>query len=142
MRANWLVAGFVALAASASAAVAAPVDAKIVITAKAAAVGVGYTWGNGVLKYHGHSYSFTVKGVTVADLGYATITSTGRVYHLKKIADFSGNYAAATGEATLGKGLGGQVLQNGNGVQISLDETTKGARLSASADGIQLTIEK
>lgn len=117
-----------------------PPSGTILISAKAAAVGVGYTWGNGTLHYRGHNYHFTVKGITVADVGFANITGRGRVYNLKRLQDFSGTYAAATGEATVVNGVGGQILQNGNGVQIRVDETTRGARLSGSADGIQLTL--
>ncbi|MBV9786050.1 MAG: hypothetical protein JO264_19790 [Acidisphaera sp.] len=117
-----------------------PVDATILIHAHAAAVGVGYTWGDGVLRYRGRSYHFTVKGVTVADVGYANITGRGRVYNLHHLHDFDGTYGAATGEATLVNGIGGQFLKNGNGVEIRVDEVTRGARLSGSADGIELRL--
>ena len=121
--------------------VSGPVSGTITLSAKGAAAGVGYTWGDGILTYRGHKYPFTVNGITVADVGFSTITGHGRVYHLNKVQDFSGTYAAATGEATLGNGLGGQILQNGNGVQIRIDQTTKGARLQGSADGIKLTLK-
>ncbi len=119
-----------------------PIDGTVVITAKAAAVGVGYTWGDGVLHYRGHNYHFDVKGVTVADVGFARIQGHGRVYNLHKVADFSGIYGASTGEATLVNGIGGQYLRNGNGVEIRVDEITRGARLSGSADGIELTLRR
>ena len=117
-----------------------PVDGTVTINAKAAALGVGYNWGDGVLRYEGHSYNFGVKGITVADVGYASIVGHGRVYNLKHLRDFSGTYVAATGETTIGTGVGGDVLRNGNGVQIRIDEITKGARLTGAADGIQLTL--
>jgi len=79
--------------------------------------------------------------VTVADVGYSKVNGRGRVYNLKRLQDFSGTYAAATGEATLGNGIGGQVLRNGNGVQIRVDQITRGARLQGSADGITLTLK-
>ena len=113
---------------------------RVTITARAAAVGVGYTWGNGTLRYAGHSYRFSVKGVTVADVGFSRIVGHGRVYNLHRLEDFSGTYGAATGEATLGNGLGGQFLKNGQGVELRIDDVTRGARLSGSADGIQLEI--
>ena len=121
--------------------VSGPVSGTITLSAKGAAAGVGYTWGDGILTYRGHKYPFTVNGITVADVGFSRVTGHGRVYHLNKLQDFSGTYAAATGEATLGSGLGGQILQNGNGVQIRIDQTTKGARLQGSADGIKLTLK-
>jgi hypothetical protein len=118
-----------------------PVVGTITMTAQGAAAGVGYTWGDGVLHYAGHNYRFSVNGVTVADVGYSKIKSSGRVYNLKRLQDFSGVYAAATGEATLVNGIGGQVLRNGNGVEIRVDQITKGARLQGSADGIKLTLK-
>lgn len=121
--------------------VSGPVSGTITLSAQGAAAGVGYTWGDGVLRYGGRSHHFTVKGITVADVGYSRITGRGRVYNLKRLQDFSGTYAAATGEATLVNGIGGQVLRNGNGVEIRVDQTTRGARLQGSADGITLTLK-
>lgn len=118
-----------------------PVSGTVAITAQGAAAGVGYTWGDGTLRYGGRTYRFSVSGVTVADVGYSKITGRGRVYNLKRLQDFSGTYAAATGEATLVNGLGGQVLKNGNGVEIRVDQVTRGARLQGSADGIKLTLK-
>ncbi len=111
------------------------------LQAKAVAVGVGFTWGDGILTFNGHRYPFEVKGITVADVGFSRLTGRGRVYNLKKVDDFSGTYAASTGEATLGRGLAGQVLINAAGVQLRIDNVTRGARLSGSADGIQLTLK-
>ena len=118
-----------------------PVSGTIMISAQGAAVGVGYTWGDGVLRYGGRSYHFSVNGVTIADVGYSRVTGRGRVYNLKRLQDFSGTYAAATGQATVGSGLGGQILENGNGVQIRVDQVSRGARLEGSADGIKLTLK-
>ena len=120
--------------------VSGPVSGRVTIHAKGAAVGVGYTWGDGSLVYGGRTYHFTVSGITVADVGFSRVTGRGRVYNLQRLQDFSGTYAAATGEATAGSGLGGQVLKNANGVEIRVDQVTRGARLQGSADGIKLTL--
>ncbi len=119
-----------------------PVVGRVTIVAKAAALGVGYEWGDGTLYYNRHRYHFSVRGVSVADVGFSRIVGHGRVYDLHRLADFSGTYGAATGEATLVNGLGGQVLKNGQGVEIRIDDVTKGARLSGSADGIQLELRR
>ena len=113
----------------------------VTLQAKAAAVGVGFTWGDGILTFRGHRYPFEVKGITVADVGFSRLSGRGRVYNLKRVEDFSGTYAASTGEATLGRGLAGQILVNTAGVQLRIDNVTRGARLSGSADGIQLTLK-
>ncbi len=119
-----------------------PIDGTVVLSSNAVAVGVGYEWGSGVLHYHGHQYQFSVKGLSVADVGVAKVRAHGRVYGLHRIADFSGNYGAATGEATVGTGLGGQILKNGKGVELRLDQVTKGARLTGAAGGVDITLTK
>ena len=139
-----LVAAVLAVPVAASAkdpGISSPVTGTIVLSAKGAGVGVGYTWGDGLLRFHGKNYPFSVQGVTIADVGFSKISGRGRVYHLKRVEDFSGTYAAATGEATLVNGVSGQVLQNANGVQIRIDNVTRGARLQGSADGIKLTLK-
>jgi hypothetical protein len=118
-----------------------PAGATITLSARGAAAGVGYTWGDGVLQYGGHKYPFSVSGLTIADVGFSRVRGHGRVYNLHRLQDFSGTYVAATGEATLGRGAGAQVLRNGNGVEIRVDQVTEGARLQGSADGIRLTLK-
>lgn len=118
-----------------------PASGTITLSARGAAVGVGYTWGDGVLRYGAHKYPFTVHGITIADVGFSRVSGRGRVYNLHRLQDFNGTYVAATGEATLGKGIGGQVLRNGSGVEIRVDQVTAGARLQGSADGIRLSLK-
>ncbi len=119
-----------------------PVSGTISLSAQGAAAGVGYTWGDGVLNFHGRKYHFTVNGVSIADVGYSKVTGTGRVYHLRDVKDFSGTYAASTGQATAGSAsIGGQIMQNANGVQIRVDQVSRGARLEGSVDGIKLTLK-
>ncbi len=119
-----------------------PVDGYVTITAKAADVGVGFTWGNGVLRYKGHQYHFSVKGVDIAAVGYSSVVGHGRVYNLHHLHDFDGTYGAADGEATLGNGIGGRFLKNGNGVEIRIDDVSKGARLSGAGQGIELHLSR
>ncbi len=142
MRMATLAAGLALISAPALAArdpgAAGPVSGHVTITAKAADVGIGFTWGNGVLRYKGHDYHFTVKGVDVAAVGFSTVVGHGRVYGLKHLHDFDGTYGAADGEATLGNGVGGRYLKNGNGVELRIDDVTKGARLSGAGQGIEL----
>ena len=136
-----LLAATPALAQRRDPGVSGPPSGTITMVARGAAVGVGYTWGDGILRYGGRSYHFSVNGITVADVGYSKVSGSGRVYNLRRLQDFSGTYVAATGEATLVNGIGGQVLKNGNGVEIRVDNITRGARLQGSADGITLTLK-
>ena len=49
--------------------VSGPVSGTIFLSAQGAAAGVGYTWGDGVLRYGGRSHHFTVSGVTALNDG-------------------------------------------------------------------------
>lgn len=119
-----------------------PVSGHVTITAKSADVGVGFTWGDGVLRFKGRDYHFKVKGVDIAAVGYSKVLGHGRVYNLKYLHDFDGTYGALNGEATLVNGIGGRLLKNGNGVELRIDDITKGARLSGGGQGIELTLSK
>ena len=136
-----LLAATPALAQNRDPGVSGPPSGTISMSARGAAVGVGYTWGDGTLRFGGRSYKFSVNGISIVDVGFSRVTGSGRVYNLKRLQDFSGTYVAATGQATLVNGIGGQVLRNGNGVEIRVDQTTRGARLQGSADGITLTLK-
>ncbi|MBB2204512.1 hypothetical protein [Gluconacetobacter takamatsuzukensis] len=110
------------------------------LEAKSADVGVGWTWGTGKLTFGHHTYHFTIKGGSIAAVGYSKIEGTGTVYNLKNLHDFDGTYVAGNGEATLGNGVGGSLLHNGNGVTIKIDTISKGARLAGAAQGLELTL--
>ncbi len=146
MRLAALAAG-VSLAFSAASAHAADpgvkgaVDGRVVIHAKSANVGVGWSWGDGTLIYHHHHYAFSIQGLNVAAVGFSEVTGHGRVYNLHNLHDFDGTYAQSHGEATLGSGIGGTVLINGNGVQIRVDDVTKGAQLAGATSGIELKLK-
>lgn len=114
---------------------------KITITVKSADLGLGYTWGGGKLTYKNHTHSFKISGGTIAAVGFSTIKGTGTVYNLHALKDFDGTYIAAHGEATLGMGLGGAVLENKNGVRIKIETISEGARLAGSAQGLTLKLK-
>lgn len=115
--------------------------ATLTLTAKSADIGLGYTWGSGKLTYGGKVHTFSITGGTIAAVGFSKIEGTGTVYNLHRLKDFDGTYAAAHGEATLGQGLGGAVLENKNGVRIKIETISQGARLAGSAQGLTLTLK-
>ncbi len=117
-------------------------DATLTMTEGQVAVGIGYSWGKGVLDFQGQKYNFKVKGLSVVDIGITKATSAGKVYNLKKLADFNGNYTAASAEGTLAGGAGALTMKNQNGVVIDLVSTTAGVNLKLSVEGVSLTLEK
>jgi hypothetical protein len=111
------------------------------ITSKAIAIGVGVTWGDGTLTYEGKTATFSVSGLSVVDLGITDITTSGEVFNLKKLSDFSGNYAAGEAGAAIGGGPTDTIMKNENGVVIRLHGTQKGARLTLAAAGVTLKLK-
>jgi hypothetical protein len=118
------------------------VDATLTMSEGQVAFGIGYSWGKGVLNYQGKEYPFKVKGLSVVDIGITKATSSGKVYNLKKLEDFNGNYTAASAEGTLAGGAGALTMKNQNGVVIDLVSTTAGVNLKLSVEGVSLTLEK
>ncbi|CAK7193248.1 hypothetical protein COMNV_01462 [Commensalibacter sp. Nvir] len=116
-------------------------SAKIYMTFHSADVGVGFTWGDGVLKYHGRSYPFTIKGGNIVALGFSKSQATGNVYNLRNLYDFEGEYAAASGEATAGVGVGAANLKNSKNVTISIDTKTIGGRLAGAPGGFTISFK-
>jgi hypothetical protein len=117
-------------------------DATIELTQGQVAVGIGFSWGEGVLTYQGKKYPVKVKGLSVVDVGITKATAKGSVYNLKKLSDFDGNYTSVTAEGTLGGGVGATNLNNQNGVTINLVTTTKGVNVKLAASGVELMLKK
>ena len=89
---KWLLAlGCVAVFSTAMAADPPP-SGTVTLTSKAVALGIGVSWGDGTLTFGGKTYPFSVEGLSVADLGVSSVTTSGEVFNLKNVADFSGNY--------------------------------------------------
>ena len=134
---TWLVAlGCLGVLAVAVAAEPAP-SGTVKITSKAVALGIGVTWGDGTLTYQGKTYTFSVDGLSVADLGIASVSSSGEVFNLNKVSDFSGNYAAGEAGIAIAGGPSDTVMKNQNGVVIRLHGTQQGGRLTLAAQGVK-----
>lgn len=111
------------------------------LTSKAVAVGVGVSWGDGTLTFGGKPYAFSVDGLSVADLGVSDITTTGEVFNLKNVADFSGNYVAGEAGIAIVGGPTDTIMKNEKGVVLRLHGTQKGARLTLAAQGVKLKLK-
>jgi hypothetical protein len=106
------------------------------------AVGIGFSWGSGVLTYEGKEYPFSVEGLSVADVGISRADATGVVYNLTQLTDFNGNYTAVTAGAAVGGGAGATTMRNQNGVVIDLIGTTQGVKFNLSVDGVRFTLKQ
>jgi hypothetical protein len=112
------------------------------IQSKSVAIGIGVSWGDGVLTYHGNRYAFTVDGLSVLDLGVSNVSATGNVANLRSLADFGGNYVQAGAGAVVGGGAGAAVLRNQNGVEIALTATAQGVRFALASTGVNIKLKQ
>ena len=117
-------------------------DATLELSQGQVGIGIGFSWGEGTLTYQGKKYPVTVQGLSVIDVGVTKATAFGKVYGLKKLEDFNGNYTAASAEGTLGGGAGATKMKNQNGVVIDLITTTQGLNLKLAPSGVNLTLKK
>ena len=133
--------GAVLIMASAVAAQDKP-SGKVWVESKSVALGVGVSWGDGNLEYGGKKHPFSVKGLSVVDLGVAKVTATGEVFNLKKLSDFEGNYVAGEAGAAVGGGAGVVAMRNQHGVVMKLKATEQGVQLTLAGQGIEVKLKK
>jgi len=117
-------------------------DATLRLSGGSVAAGIGVSWGSGTLSYKGKDYPVDVKGLSVGDVGVTKIEASGKVYNLKKIEDFSGNYTAAGAGLTAAGGAGAAVMKNQNGVTVELVSTTQGVKVTVGAAGVDMKIKQ
>jgi len=105
------------------------------------AAGVGLSWGEGILTFEGQRHAFSVKGMSLGDVGFAKLISEGAVSNLENLADFEGTYVAVGAGAAAG--LGGSVIsmRNANGVVITLKSDAEGLALSLGPEGLRITLD-
>jgi hypothetical protein len=111
------------------------------IQSRSVALGAGVSWGDGVISYQGKDYPFTISGLSLLDLGVSSVSATGRVYSLKDISSFSGNYVASQATFAVAGGGGELVMANGNGVFIALQSEQSGTQLTLGASGVSLRLK-
>ena len=137
----WLLAlGCLGVLAVAVAAEPAP-SGSVKITSESIAIGVGVNWGDGTLTYQGRGHTFSVNGLSVADLGISNVSSTGEVFYLNKLSDFSGNYVAGEAGIAIGGGPNDVVMKNEHGVVIRLHGTQQGVKFTLAAQGVKLQLK-
>ncbi len=105
------------------------------------AAGVGASWGSGTLRLQGKTYPFSVSGLSVGNVGIATINAVGNVYNLKRPSDLAGTYMAAGAGVTLAGGVGGLTMQNQRGVVVNLYSVQQGVQLNIGPQGFTIEMK-
>ena len=136
----------IALAVFLSGAAMAAEDAKpsgtVDIKSKSIAIGVGVSWGEGVLKFQGKDYKFKLNGLSVVDLGVSSLAISGEVYNLKKVEDFEGKYMAGTAGVAVAGGGQQSTMKNQKDVTMKLKATQQGVKLTFAPEGISIKFVK
>ena len=117
-------------------------DATIALKGGSVAAGVGFSWGSGTLTYKGKDYPITAHGFDVGDVGISNITASAKVYNLKKLQDFDGNYTAVVVGAAATGGASALTMQNQNGVKVDLVSTTQGVKITMAVGGVKMKLKK
>jgi hypothetical protein len=104
------------------------------------AAGIGYSSGSGVLRFHGKRYVFKIDGLSVGNVGIASISAVGNVYNMTSVNQFAGNYAAVGAGVALAGGAAGLKMQNQSGVVINLYAVQQGVQLNIGPQGFNITM--
>jgi hypothetical protein len=75
-------------------------------------------------------------------VGASKVEASGKIYNLKKLEDFDGNYTSVAAGATLGGGGGAIAMRNQNGVNAELVSTTQGVKLVLGTSGVEMKLKK
>ena len=118
-----------------------PPSGTLSISTTSIAVGIGVNWGSGVLITHGKRYRFDLQGLEVGGVGVSRVQATGQVYHLGKVADFTGTYVAVGADAAVGYGAGLLTMRNQHGVVVNLQAVQQGVKLTAGGQGITIELK-
>jgi len=117
-------------------------DATLKLSGGSVAAGIGLSWGSGTLSYKGKDYPVDVKGLSVGDVGVTKIEASGKVYSLKDLGDFDGNYTAVGAGATVAGGGSITTMRNQNGVTVDLVATTQGVKFALGGGGVDMKVKK
>ena len=131
----------VALAAGISTPSRAEVGQVAVVFTKGGFI-VGVGGGQGVLRFRGKQYRFTVSGMSVGfTIGASTTKFTDVRLNLRSPGDLAGSYAVGGAGGALAAGAGAVQLQNANGVILQLSGPRIGVEASAAVGGVTITMQ-
>lgn len=114
---------------------------EITLEASSIAAGVGFSWGDGTLKFKGKEYKFSITGLNVATVGIAKIKAVGDVYNMNQASDFAGKYVAVEAGLTLAKGVAGLIMRNEKGTVINLRSTQQGVNITLGVEGFAVNLK-
>jgi hypothetical protein len=119
-------------------------SALVTLSFKSAGLIVGGSSGEGVLSYQGRDYPFTISGLNLGDVGVSSFQGAGKVYDLKSLSDFAGNYVGSEAGFAVRGGRSELSMRNGKGVTILVlanEGKESGTRISLGASGVSIRMK-
>jgi hypothetical protein len=116
----------------------------VMLNFKSVGVGIGGSSGEGVLNYQGREYPFTISGLNLGDLGVSSFQGAGKVYDLKNVNEFAGNYAASEAGFAVRGGQGELSMRNSKGVTmvvLASEGKESGTRIKLGASGVTIKLK-
>jgi hypothetical protein len=111
---------------------------------KSAGLVIGGSSGEGVLSYQGKDFPFTISGLNLGDIGASSFQGAGKVYDLKSLSDFSGNYVGSEAAFAVRGGESEVSMRNAKGVNIVVlanEGKESGTRISLGASGVSIKMK-
>ena len=116
----------------------------VTLQLKSVALGVGASWGEGILNFQGKTYPFSISGLSLADIGMSNFTGAGKVYDMKSPEELSGTYGAVQSTFAIAGGNTAMSMKNQNGVTIVVlknDGQESGTQLSLGPGGMKINLK-
>jgi hypothetical protein len=130
-----------ALIGTATPAAAARLSGTFTMEYTTVGVVVGFIRGQGTLSLTGgKTYAFTIEGITLATAGISSASAKGRVFNLRNLSDFAGDYLITGAGITFGVGAETATLRNEES-NVIIDMTSKQVGLRVSVGGGRVTIK-
>jgi hypothetical protein len=116
----------------------------VTINLKSVALGVGASWGEGVLTYQGKDYPFSISGLSLVDIGISNFAGAGKVYDLRSPGSLAGTYGATQASFAIAGGGTAMSMKNENGVSIVILQNQgneSGTQFSLGPSGMKITMK-
>jgi hypothetical protein len=115
-------------------------DATLRLSEGRLSTGLAYMWGRGRLSFQDRRHEFRISGAPVADVQALNLSATGNVYHLARLADFSGRYVAVDGVNVPAAERDTVPMRNEHGVVIMLRVAAAGPQPARAAGGVHIQL--
>ena len=121
--------------------VTAPPPAFVELQRSSIGAGIGISWGHGTLSFEGNSYAFSVKGLSVGDVGAAKIVAEGASRTWTTSPTSRARTWPSRPVRAPARAASSLTMMNEHGVTISLASQREGLGLTLGAQGFKIALD-